>query len=535
MTPRPARAAAAREVRGPLLLLLAVVLAVAATAHLLGPTSTAGRAVVGAAEALVALTAAARAARTAAHRALPRPLRLTWGVLAAGLLSWTAGQAVFLTVDLGGGDPTATTAADVPFLLWGVLAVAASFSFLRLRTLGTLGTRTLGARTLLDGALTACALLTALVVLWLDGALPHLPGRPVEFAFPLAFQVLDVVYLTLTVMAVLHGGPTRAGVLAVAAGAAVTAGDAVYFLALTTPAGFATGGLADLCWLTGFGLFAVAASPDNPPPPPPPDPGDPVPWGLAVPYLAFVPAAALAVHRLWSRADPAVLTGLVVLIVLVLLRQYLVVHDHRALLATAERQRRQLEVLAHVDPLTGLVNRRRFSQVLTDAVGDGLRSGGHVVVAFVDLDRFKEVNDTLGHAAGDELLRAVADRLASSVRVADHAARWGGDEFALLVTDDVAAEDVAERLCAVLAAPFTVAGAPLHASASTGAVRESPRRLHAERTATGAPADVEDLVEALLARADALMYERKRRTRPPAPAARPAARRPQPAAVPRSS
>ncbi|NAZ87969.1 diguanylate cyclase [Kineococcus sp. T90] len=239
---------------------------------------------------------------------------------------------------------------------------------------------------------------------------------------------------------------------------------------------------------------------------------------MGVPYVAFVPAAALVVHRLWSEPAREPLAALVVVIALVLLRQYLVVHDHRALLATAEEQRRALEVVAHVDPLTGLVNRRRFSLVLAGAVAEGLRTGGHVVVAFVDLDRFKEVNDTLGHAAGDELLRAVADRLASCVRSGDHAARWGGDEFAVLVPEDVPADAVARRLRAVVGAPFEVAGTALDVSASTGAVRSSPRRLREERLAAGAGAEVEDLVEALLARADALMYGEKRRSRAPSTA-----------------
>ncbi|WP_432571980.1 diguanylate cyclase domain-containing protein [Kineococcus sp. SYSU DK005] len=505
--PREA-AAALRVVRGPLLLLGLALAAVVGAAHLAGPSGTVGRAVLGVAEVVVPATAAARCLRMALRRPLPRPLRRTWGLLGCGLLSWALGQVVFVAMDLGGLDASSTTAADLPFLVWGLLACTAAASFLRMRSSGTLG-----ARTLIDGTLLGCALLTVVVLLWLDDALPHLGRQPVEFVFPLAFQVLGVAYLTVTAMSLLHGGPTRPLVLALAGGGLVTTGDVLYFAALTTPGGFTTGGLADVCWLAGFGLFAVAADPRNPLPPPVARADEPTRWGVAVPYVAFVPTAALAVHRLWSQPDRDALVALVAMISLVLLRQYLVVHDHRALLATAEEQRRALEVVAHVDPLTGLVNRRRFSEVLAGAVAEGLRTGGHVVVAFVDLDRFKEVNDTLGHAAGDELLRAVGRRLASCVRGEDHAARWGGDEFAVLVREDVPAEAVAQRLRAVVGEPFSVAGTALAASASTGAVRESPRRLREERLAAGASGDVEDLVEALLARADALMYREKRRGR----------------------
>jgi diguanylate cyclase (GGDEF)-like protein len=109
------------------------------------------------------------------------------------------------------------------------------------------------------------------------------------------------------------------------------------------------------------------------------------------------------------------------------------------------------------DPLTGLANRTLFSDRLEHALARAERSGTQVTVLFLDLDRFKVVNDSLGHAAGDELLIAVAGRLRSCLRKAETAARLGGDEFAVLLEDSRDPDEskrVAERMLAVLRDPF---------------------------------------------------------------------------------
>ncbi len=145
-------------------------------------------------------------------------------------------------------------------------------------------------------------------------------------------------------------------------------------------------------------------------------------------------------------------------------------------------------------------------------VRSALLTGAPVVVAFVDLDRFKAVNDTLGHAAGDDLLRGVADRLRAAVRDGDCVARLGGDEFAVLVTDPaVQPGPLVERLRLALLEPFTLSGSVVTASASTGAVRGEPQRMVGDLPA-GLDVDgqVAALVESLLGTADAEMYRVKR-------------------------
>ena len=106
----------------------------------------------------------------------------------------------------------------------------------------------------------------------------------------------------------------------------------------------------------------------------------------------------------------------------------------------ARQAEEQLALLASHDVLTGLPNRRMLMQRLTQAIGLSQRSGLPLAVAFIDLDRLKEINDTYGHDAGDLLIRTVAERMAGSIRKADTVARLGGDEFVLVSLHAVSAD-----------------------------------------------------------------------------------------------
>ena len=166
-----------------------------------------------------------------------------------------------------------------------------------------------------------------------------------------------------------------------------------------------------------------------------------------------------------------------------------------------ERRRgeEQLAYLAYHDALTGLPNRILVEQEIDLALARARRAGGAAALMFVDLDDFKEVNDRLGHAAGDRLLASVSARLRGVLRDSDVLARQGGDEFLVLLGDlsddpTAAAESVGGKLLSALLEPFVVAGTEVRTGASIGV------SLY--------PDDAAD-TEALLRHADVAMYRAK--------------------------
>lgn len=127
--------------------------------------------------------------------------------------------------------------------------------------------------------------------------------------------------------------------------------------------------------------------------------------------------------------------------------------------------------LAQHDALTGLPNRLLLNDRLDRAVAAARRHGSSLAVLFMDLDGFKQINDRLGHAAGDQVLQSVASRLVASVRGSDTVSRQGGDEFVALLSEVACVEDAAfhaDRLVAAIAAPLRIGGRNLHIAASVG-------------------------------------------------------------------
>jgi diguanylate cyclase (GGDEF)-like protein len=137
---------------------------------------------------------------------------------------------------------------------------------------------------------------------------------------------------------------------------------------------------------------------------------------------------------------------------------------------------RELDHLAHHDSLTGLPNRRRFEQLLSEAIAAVRADPAHgYAVLFLDFDGFKNINDSLGHAAGDRFLVEMAHRMRESVRPMDIVARLGGDEFAILLPltmpeEESEASAIADRIKQALAHPYQVQGEMLRGHASIGIV-----------------------------------------------------------------
>jgi diguanylate cyclase (GGDEF)-like protein len=153
---------------------------------------------------------------------------------------------------------------------------------------------------------------------------------------------------------------------------------------------------------------------------------------------------------------------------------------------------------ANFDALTGLTNRMLYESRLDIALARIKRHGGSVGVLFLDLDKFKQVNDTLGHAAGDKLLTDVATRLKQTLRPYDTAARFGGDEFAILlesVSDAVHSAVVAEKIIQLIKKPFQIAGQSVEIGVSIG-IAVCDGTENADR-------------DTILKRADSAMYEAK--------------------------
>jgi diguanylate cyclase (GGDEF)-like protein len=143
------------------------------------------------------------------------------------------------------------------------------------------------------------------------------------------------------------------------------------------------------------------------------------------------------------------------------------VRESEAKLKHAQR----VEYLAYHDGLTGLPNRSMFSKTLSQSISEAHRYERRLAVAFLDLDRFKQINDTLGHEAGDQLLKEVATRLKGCVRDSDTVARLGGDEFVVLLPeleDEKFAAIVAQKILAAVARPFNLMGQEFRVTASIG-------------------------------------------------------------------
>ncbi|WP_231983757.1 bifunctional diguanylate cyclase/phosphodiesterase [Mycobacterium sp. E2733] len=354
--------------------------------------------------------------------------------------------------------------------------------------------------TVLDGSLVALAFCHLVYVAHLgamDGAaLPRSTNSAVVIGIA-AVELVVVVAAVLIAMWYPPYRPGRANYMLLAA-AVITLTSSDRLLAYFRSVGVTT---LDLWVGTGFVIAPVLIAwslLELPPRPRPPhdEMEQPTNWAqLTLPYVGFMGSTALlAFHVLIGRmVDPIFVSTYLAMALLVATRYVVAMRVQRMLTGQLVDAKRRLAHQAHHDALTGLPNRLLLAQRLDDAIREG-----PFVLIFVDIDDFKEVNDRFGHAAGDELLCAISERLARCLRPGDTLARIGGDEFAILIPGGVEGPEIfADTLRVALRSPFSVQGSSVRVRASMGLV--SPG-------CDGLPPTSDDL----LRQADISMYTGKR-------------------------
>ena len=470
-------------------------LVVVAAVLLTGAAGSAGVAVDDLTQLLAAVGAGLSCVRTA-RRARGRRRR-AWTALAVGCAGWAAGQAFWSWYELVLGVRTPfPSPADLGFLVFPVAATVA----LALHPAASTTSPDAQRRGLLDGLLVAASLA---LLSWVTalGAVVRQYSEALSTAVALAYPAGDVVVLTMVVVLVSTAAADRRALTLVGAGTGTIAASDSAFLYLTWLDLYDSDlHLVGLGWASGFllvGLGAMTACSDDTDAAGPARPSRRA--GL-LPYAPVVLALGIPVGRaLTGGPFGRVETALSVLVVvLVLLRQDALVREHARLLDALALREAELQHQAFHDGLTGLVNRALLHDRVAHALQQRSRHGQAVTVLFCDLDDFKLVNDTLGHATGDALLVQVAGRLRGALRAGDTLARLGGDEFAVLLADGEDASTVADALVDALRAPVVVDGREVVVRMSVGA--------------TTAPAGTTPSagVDSLLAQADTAMYAAKR-------------------------
>ena len=421
-------------------------------------------------------------------------LRVGWIWLALACLSWAIGEAIWSTYELGLGVQTPFPSfADLGFLGFPVGAVVALALF------PSGATRHDRWRMSLDGLMVASAFA---LVSWATalGAVVQ-AGGDTAFAVSVsvAYPITDIALLVLCVLVLSRSTTHRLPLATVAAGLAMMAFADSGFAYLTARGDYGTGSMIDLGWFGAFGLLALApltkGSTSSRL-----TPRDAAVAGGLLPYIPLAGALGFIGYRYF---DGYALTDVeaaltVVLGMLVLIRQFFTVRDNQRLAAALAGREAELLHQAFHDGLTGLANRALYVDRVAHALELHRRDRRSLAICFVDLDGFKAVNDTRGHAAGDELLRQIAERFHGAVSDADTLARLGGDEFAVLLEDGPAPLEVGRALLSSLSRPFLVGGHQVSVLASVGVAKVDPL-------------DETPTVDELLRRADVAMYVVKRR------------------------
>lgn len=425
----------------------------------------------------------------------------TWRLLlGVGFAGWSIGMTIWAWYQVFGGiglpSPSLADAGYLTlpvFALMALLVLAANRSWRPPHTV-----------LILDALVVVGSLFILTWATALGGVVQAGAPTPVEFAVAIAYPVSDLVLVAIVVLLVVFGrsDPRQLpGLLTLVLGLVALSISDSFFAYLVSRGAQEMPPILDIGFIAGPALVALAATDRGKQRHEDDKRGRDRAYELAYLLLPYVPLAAtglLISVQLATGGDidtaEKVVGGLV--LCMVVARQLITLLENRTLLERVRYGQARLEYQAFHDPLTGLANRALFHDRLAKAVESHRLEHRPVALLFIDLDDFKVVNDSFGHATGDIVLRGVADRLRACLSDVDIVARLGGDEFAVLLRGDLESKEAGERIRAVLRLPFRLGDRQVTVSASIGA-------------AVTADPEPELTADALLRRVDAAMYDGK--------------------------
>ena len=406
-------------------------------------------------------------------------------MLGLGLLAWSLGDLVLAIESAGGATPPSPSVADAFYLCFYPITYVALMLLVRRKVGG------LSAATWLDGAVAGVGAAAICAAFAFHDVSLTAGGGTASVAVNLAYPIGDILLLAMVVAGTtILPGRTKAPWLLLAVGYTLNAFGDTANLFHTGIGASRVGTLFDaIAWPTSILLISASMWLKSSPPRALVQERAP---GFVLPALAAGAALMILFYGSMHHASRIALALAAATLMIAGVRAALSVLTLREI--TEERRRQSI-----TDQLTGLGNRRSLSQLLNAVLpqyADPQNQDRTLAFLYVDLNGFKEINDSFGHAAGDELLRQLGSRLKGSLRNSDLLVRLGGDEFGVVLMDSDAdlAATVAERLSARLEEPFILAAVRARISASIGIA-----------VVPGDATDAEDLLRC----ADVAMYRAK--------------------------
>jgi diguanylate cyclase (GGDEF)-like protein len=403
-------------------------------------------------------------------REVPR-LRQAWRLIALGLAGFMVGSILAMFYEVVLHEKSYPTIADAFYLSLFPLMLAGILRFPAERPPGL---RTV--EIVLDGLIVAIGGAAVFFYFVLTPSAIEAAGTPLQTAVSAAYPIGDIVLLVGVATVLFRGSPavSRRPLLLIASGLGFfILADLIYGY-MVLHSGYTTGDPVDVVYASAMALLLLAATsqrrvkraqhaiPSSPRRGAAWLPSGAVLVGLGVMVLAEWEEGFSVAHTLAFVAAA--------LSILVMARHYVSQRQLFAVQRLLQSAHDDMALLATTDSLTGLANQRGFDEAMQRALATAQRHGRPLAVLFVDVDRFKQLNDAVGHTAGDEALIEFAKVVGRCLRDSDVLTRWGGEEFVALLPETAVsgAHDVAQRICASVAGHGFHTGAAARLTCSIG-------------------------------------------------------------------